>query len=226
VDFVQSFPEVMKNGSESWKNCFLDNNPDCCVPLCRHSQRFVQRWAFCTGILFLAGIVYPGCFHVYFDGFGFHWVNVVEEELLFYAGILLFAWFAYKLLFAKKGVIAFDLGGVFTKGDYFTEKLSEREGMRSLIGRLKKKYFVVLLSNQNSDAHSVQIVSGRVGVKKPDPKIFSFLLKRFDAKPSETVFVDDDAANVDAAKKAGIRAVQFVSVEQLLNDFKRFGILV
>lgn len=163
----------------------------------------------------------------------------MEEELLFYAGVLLLAYFVFKFFFSKKGLIAFDLGGVFTKGDYFTERISEREGMRALIKELKRNYRVALLSNQNSDAHSVfekkfgltdlfdeQIVSGRVGVKKPDQKIFQVLLNNSKAKPQETVFIDDDAANVEAAKKLGIIGIQFVSLQQLVNDFKRIGIRV
>lgn len=162
----------------------------------------------------------------------------MEDELLF-LGLLLLVYFIYKFFLSKRGVIAFDLGGVFTKGDYFTETIVEREGMRPIIKELKKSHKVVLLSNQNSEAHRVfekkfglpklfdeQIVSGRVGVKKPDPKIFSILLQSQNSKPSQTIFVDDDAANVEAAKKLGIKAVQFVSPDQLVKDFKRIGILV
>ncbi len=162
----------------------------------------------------------------------------MEEELVFIS-VLFLLFFIYKIFFSKKGIIAFDLGGVFTKGDYFTENVSEREGMRGLIKELKRDYKVVLLSNQNSEAHRVfekkfglpglfdeQIVSGRIGVKKPDSRIFQVLLARFNAKPREVAFVDDDIANVEAAKKLGIKAIQFVSLPQLLTDFKRLGILV
>jgi 2-haloacid dehalogenase len=163
------------------------------------------------------------------------------DDLVFWIVVAAFAAYLLKtLLFpSKKGVIAFDLGGVFAKGDYFTETVEEREGMRDLVKNLKRKYKVVLLSNQNSEAHAVfekkfglpelfdgQIVSGRVGVKKPDQKIFQVLQQSFNTRPQKITFIDDDASNVEAAKKAGIRGIKFVSLKQLVNDFKERGILV
>lgn len=145
-----------------------------------------------------------------------------------------------RLLFpSKNGIIAFDLGGVLTKGDYLVGPIEEREGMRETIKQLKKNYKVVLLSNQNSEVHSImekklglpklfdgQIVSGRVGVKKPDTKIFNLLLRSFNARPEKTIFIDDDAGNVDAAKKAGIKGIQFVSLSQMISDLRKAGVKV
>ncbi|MCX6798916.1 MAG: HAD-IA family hydrolase [Candidatus Diapherotrites archaeon] len=161
------------------------------------------------------------------------------DDLLFWIVAAAFAGYLLKtLLFqSKKGIIAFDLGGVFAKGDYFTEVVKEREGMRRLIKSLKRKYKVVLLSNQNSEAHAVfekkfglpklfdeQIVSGRVGVKKPDPKIFQLVQQRFKVKPEKITFIDDDAANVEAAKKAGINGIRFTSISQIVGDLRKTGV--
>lgn len=59
------------------------------------------------------------------------------------------------------------------------------------------------------------VVSGRVGVAKPDPAIFRILLDRFALQPERTVFVDDGAANVAAARRLGFRAVLFHDAGQL-----------
>lgn len=52
------------------------------------------------------------------------------------------------------------------------------------------------------------VVSGEVGIAKPDSRIFSLLLSRLgDPDPSAVVFFDDKQVNVDAARAAGIDAV-------------------
>ena len=44
---------------------------------------------------------------------------------------------------------------------------------------------------------------------KPEPAAFSLTLERLGASPAEVVFVDDRAANVEAATAAGLRAVRY-----------------
>ncbi len=164
----------------------------------------------------------------------------MEDVLLIGISIAVLLYLFKVFLFSsKKGLIAFDLGGVFAKGQYLTERMEEREGMRDLVKKLKGNYKVALLSNQNDEAHVLfekkfglpklfdgQIVSGRVGVKKPDAKIFRILLQNFNEKPEKTIFIDDAVENVDAAKKFGIGAIQFVSIPDLVKDLRNRGIKV
>lgn len=58
------------------------------------------------------------------------------------------------------------------------------------------------------------LVSGRVGLAKPDPALFSFATPVFGGDPGGTLFFDDIAANVDAARAAGWRAERFESAAQ------------
>ena len=54
------------------------------------------------------------------------------------------------------------------------------------------------------------IVSEQVGVMKPDPEIFRVALERLGAAPAEAVMVGDSwAADVDGARRAGVRAIWF-----------------
>src|SRR5262249_40917257 len=55
------------------------------------------------------------------------------------------------------------------------------------------------------------LVSGEVGVIKPDPRIFELLLERFAIDPQRAVYIDDVAANVDAARPFGIHAIHFTT---------------
>ena len=53
------------------------------------------------------------------------------------------------------------------------------------------------------------LVSGEVGVIKPDPRIFELLLERFAIDPKRAVYIDDVEANVTAARPLGIHAIHF-----------------
>ena len=53
------------------------------------------------------------------------------------------------------------------------------------------------------------MISGHVGVVKPDPRIYEILFERVRRRPSELLFVDDSAANVRAAEALGMAAIHF-----------------
>ncbi len=62
------------------------------------------------------------------------------------------------------------------------------------------------------------------GVAKPEKAAFLKLLKRIKATLEERIFVDDVAANVEAAKKLGIQGIVFTSLPRLKKEFEKFGI--
>lgn len=50
--------------------------------------------------------------------------------------------------------------------------------------------------------------SGRLGMVKPDSRIYKHVLADLGAAPKDVVFIDDNAANIDAAQALGIQAVR------------------
>ncbi len=68
------------------------------------------------------------------------------------------------------------------------------------------------------------VISGDVGVNKPDRRIFDHLAARFGIEPAATLFIDDSAANVDAAKALGFRAIQFTDATALRRELARLGL--
>lgn len=58
------------------------------------------------------------------------------------------------------------------------------------------------------------IFSGRVGLVKPHAAIFELAERRFGLDPAHTLFIDDHAGNVDAARQRGWRALRFVDATQ------------
>ncbi len=69
------------------------------------------------------------------------------------------------------------------------------------------------------------MISAHERLVKPDPRLFQVLLDRYHLAPEATVFIDDVAANVDAAAALGIRAIRFESATDLRRDLVRLGLL-
>lgn len=53
----------------------------------------------------------------------------------------------------------------------------------------------------------VTVISGEVGLRKPDPAIFHHTLTALGTLPAQTVFVDDLQHNVDAARAVGLHGI-------------------
>ncbi|WP_246857594.1 HAD family phosphatase [Oerskovia sp. KBS0722] len=68
------------------------------------------------------------------------------------------------------------------------------------------------------------LVSGRVGLVKPDPRIFEAATERFALDPARTLFVDDSVANVTAARALGFRALHFVDAAGLRTALLDLGV--
>ena len=69
------------------------------------------------------------------------------------------------------------------------------------------------------------VISGEVGVKKPDPQIFHILFRRFGIDPDRAVFIDDSAPNVAAARRLGLEALHFTSGAALRRDLEHLGLV-
>jgi 2-haloacid dehalogenase len=68
------------------------------------------------------------------------------------------------------------------------------------------------------------LISGEVGVGKPDPAIFRAFLARFGLVAGETVFIDDSDRNVATAASLGIVAIQFKGAALLRADLRNLGL--
>ena len=68
-------------------------------------------------------------------------------------------------------------------------------------------------------------ISGEVRLTKPDPRTFALATERFKVDPATTFFVDDIAANVDAARAAGFTALRFTSAADLRRWLTELGAL-
>ena len=70
------------------------------------------------------------------------------------------------------------------------------------------------------------IFSYRVHLLKPDAAIYNLLLQTYDLKAEDCVFLDDMQPNVDGARRVGMQAIRFSSLEQALCDLKTLGVAI
>ncbi|MCX5520009.1 HAD family phosphatase [Kaistia defluvii] len=69
-------------------------------------------------------------------------------------------------------------------------------------------------------------VSGRIELVKPDPAIYRLHADTFGLAPAATLFFDDNAANVEAARAAGWKAERFIDAATMRADLARHGIVI
>ena len=69
------------------------------------------------------------------------------------------------------------------------------------------------------------MISGDVGVNKPDRRIYDHLTEQFGIEPAAALFIDDSSANVEAAKALGFRAIRFTNAPALRRELTRLGLL-
>lgn len=69
------------------------------------------------------------------------------------------------------------------------------------------------------------LVSGHVGLVKPDPAIFHLMLDRFEIEAEDAVYIDDNAANVATAAALGMLAIRFTEPAALARELEMLGLL-
>ncbi|MGI9578528.1 MAG: HAD family hydrolase [Microthrixaceae bacterium] len=62
------------------------------------------------------------------------------------------------------------------------------------------------------------VISGEVGVTKPNEEIFRHAEQRFGFAPSEALFIDDSPKNIEGARRCGWDAIHFAGAPQLRSE--------
>ena len=70
-----------------------------------------------------------------------------------------------------------------------------------------------------------RVVSGEEGTRKPFPGFYQRLLDRYDVKPGEALFIDDNLRNVKAAEEMGITSIHFINPQQFRQQLEERGLL-
>ncbi len=113
------------------------------------------------------------------------------------------------------------------------------EGTWGLLDQLAGRYQIHAITNWSAETWPVgvqvhprlaevfgtTIVSGQVGLLKPDAAIFALLCEQAGLEPEECLFIDDSAANVAGARAFGMEAHHFTGAEGLARDLTARGLL-
>jgi epoxide hydrolase-like predicted phosphatase len=117
----------------------------------------------------------------------------------------------------------------YFSGDRVDQELVE------LIRDLKARYRIGLLSNapdrldhwlehnwQIKHLFDAIVYSAQVGLAKPDPRVFRLILEQLKVLPSEAIFIDDFAGNVEAALALGMTALRFTNTGTLKEQLRQY----
>jgi putative hydrolase of the HAD superfamily len=112
----------------------------------------------------------------------------------------------------------------------FADLTVYEESMTSLVTRARSAGIrTALLSNSwgndydRSDWHDMfdaVVISGEVGMRKPDPAIFELVLGRIGLPAHECVFIDDMEHNIAAAQQAGLAGIVHRTFDQTANELQ------
>jgi epoxide hydrolase-like predicted phosphatase len=76
-----------------------------------------------------------------------------------------------------------------------------------------------------ADLFDAAVISGEVGIRKPDPDIYLAAASRLSLAPAECVFVDDFKINVRGAEAVGMRSIHHCDTAETIAELEEiFGI--
>jgi len=120
------------------------------------------------------------------------------------------------------------LRGIYNKSIYV-----KKEALK-LIGDLRKKYKIILLANDSDDDYIIKTkklklnkvfdklyCSSQLGISKPNPKIFNYVLKDLGIKPQEALFIDNQEDNIKTAESLGINSILFTNYTETVTHIKK-----
>ncbi len=77
---------------------------------------------------------------------------------------------------------------------------------------------------EQAELFDTVVLSSSVGMTKPSAEIYLHTTSLLGVQPDEAVMVDDLESNTEGARRAGLHAIQFATVEQLQGELGRLGV--
>jgi putative hydrolase of the HAD superfamily len=92
---------------------------------------------------------------------------------------------------------------------------TRREGLKTAL--LSNSWGLAGYPNERfEELFDVVVISGEVGLRKPDPAIYELTVRRLNVPAARCVFVDDHPGHLPPAQAAGMTTVLHVSPQQTL----------
>jgi len=118
--------------------------------------------------------------------------------------------------------------------DYLDTYLRIDSEFADIAKPLSRNYSLAILSNDVKEwsnylrtkfdlnrLFKIIIISGEVGYRKPDKRIYNILLDRIQSPPSDCVFIDDRSKNLRPGSEIGTKTIRFAR-EESNDDFSAY----
>jgi len=101
----------------------------------------------------------------------------------------------------------------------WVKTLKEHGFGRIIISNMSEPTYQSLIAQQEWMQHfDAAVISGIIGINKPDRRIFTHALESMHLDAAETLFLDDLSHNVEGAQSAGLHALQFSNTHTLSEE--------
>ncbi|MEM3227743.1 MAG: HAD family phosphatase [Candidatus Micrarchaeaceae archaeon] len=118
----------------------------------------------------------------------------------------------------------------------FYELSHVNQDVKSMMLKLKKNYRIAILSNisRSRFLESLKLIKGVpyeryfasvfLHLRKPDPRIYLYALRKMHVLPAESIFIDNRVENVRGAEAVGMHGILFKSAADLENKLAKLGV--
>lgn len=112
-----------------------------------------------------------------------------------------------------------------------TSGFARNQEFVDMLQGLRSRYKLAMLSNLGRDSSikfftleeraklfDAVVISGEIGMIKPEPGIFEYACHKLGIEPGEAVFIDDAERNCEGARAIGMQAIHYESLPQIQRD--------
>lgn len=85
-------------------------------------------------------------------------------------------------------------------------------------------HYYYLLNQGDYDIFDEVYASNLMGISKPDPDFYRYILKKEGIEPENIIFVDDTEENIISAQKIGINSILFTDSDSLKQQIKTLSL--
>lgn len=85
-------------------------------------------------------------------------------------------------------------------------------------------HYYYLLNQGDYDIFDEVYASNLMGISKPDPDFYRYILRKEEIKPENIIFIDDTEENIVSAQKIGINSILFTDSESLKQQIKTLSL--
>jgi len=135
--------------------------------------------------------------------------------------------------------IIFDIGNVlleFRVSMYVERSMLPIEKSIIILEKLRKHYRLFAITDASIDqirfaqgefpffAWFTDVITAEVGLRKNDPAIYRYCVKKHNLIPGECLYIDDREENVAAALASGLEAIVFTGADACIRALEARGV--